>query len=132
MYMPLVASEDGIVQLIKQPGVSLEPGDILGILTLDDPARVKHAKPFEGLLPTMGTPAPTGNGSAAPAASSSSAAAKPVKKAEEINTTTVEIDATFAASADDLFSLMTDERRIPTWTRAPAKVRRRGDSFRIN
>ncbi len=56
MYMPLVASEDGIVQLIKQPGVSLEPGDILGILTLDDPARVKHAKPFEGLLPPMGSP----------------------------------------------------------------------------
>ncbi|KAJ3881247.1 acetyl CoA carboxylase [Lentinula edodes] len=61
MYMPLVASEDGIVQLIKQPGVSLEPGDILGILTLDDPGRVKHAKPFEGLLPTMGTPAVTGS-----------------------------------------------------------------------
>ncbi|KAF9077899.1 acetyl-CoA carboxylase [Rhodocollybia butyracea] len=61
MYMPLVASEDGIVQLIKQPGVSLDPGDILGILTLDDPTRVKHAKPFEGLLPTMGTPAVIGS-----------------------------------------------------------------------
>ncbi|KAF9005958.1 acetyl CoA carboxylase [Cyathus striatus] len=61
MYMPLVASEDGIVQLIKQPGVSLEPGDILGILTLDDPARVKHAKPFEGLLPDLGSPGVTGN-----------------------------------------------------------------------
>lgn len=61
MYMPLVASEDGIVQFVKQPGVSLEPGDILGILTLDDPARVKHAKPFEGLLPSTGNPAVTGN-----------------------------------------------------------------------
>ncbi|TFK39984.1 acetyl CoA carboxylase [Crucibulum laeve] len=61
MYMPLVASEDGIVQLIKQPGVSLEPGDIVGILTLDDPARVKHAKPFEGLLPDMGAPGVIGN-----------------------------------------------------------------------
>ncbi|KAI0684026.1 acetyl-CoA carboxylase [Cytidiella melzeri] len=61
MYMPLVASEDGIVQFVKQPGVSLEPGDILGILTLDDPARVKHAKPFEGLLPAMGNPAIAGN-----------------------------------------------------------------------
>ncbi|KAF9266806.1 hypothetical protein L218DRAFT_1074678 [Marasmius fiardii PR-910] len=61
MYMPLVATEDGVVQLIKQPGVSLEPGDILGILTLDDPARVKHAKPFDGLLPLMGTPAVVGN-----------------------------------------------------------------------
>ncbi|KIJ20620.1 hypothetical protein PAXINDRAFT_165527 [Paxillus involutus ATCC 200175] len=61
MYMPLVASEDGIVQFVKQPGVSLEPGDILGILTLDDPARVKHAKPFEGLLPSMGLPGVVGN-----------------------------------------------------------------------
>lgn len=61
MYMPLVASEDGVVQLIKQPGVSLEPGDILGILTLDDPARVKHAKPFEGQLPAMGVPGVIGN-----------------------------------------------------------------------
>lgn len=61
MYMPLVASEDGIVQFVKQPGVSLEPGDILGILTLDDPARVKHAKPFEGLLPALGSPSVIGN-----------------------------------------------------------------------
>lgn len=56
MYMPLIAAEDGIVQFVKQPGTSLNPGDILGILTLDDPSRVKHAKPFDGLLPTMGTP----------------------------------------------------------------------------
>ena len=61
MYMPLVATEDGVPQFIKQPGGSLEPGDILGILTLDDPARVKHAKPFEGLLPPLGPPTVKGN-----------------------------------------------------------------------
>ena len=61
MYMPLVAAEDGTVNFVKQPGVSLEPGDILGILTLDDPARVKHAKPFDGLLPSLGPPGVTGN-----------------------------------------------------------------------
>jgi acetyl-CoA carboxylase/biotin carboxylase 1 len=61
MYMPLVASENGVVNFVKQPGVSLEPGDILGILTLDDPARVKHAKPFDGLLPSFGPPGVTGN-----------------------------------------------------------------------
>ncbi|KAG8215027.1 acetyl-CoA carboxylase [Butyriboletus roseoflavus] len=61
MYMPLVAAEDGIVQFVKQPGVSLEPGDILGILTLDDPARVNHARPFDGLLPSMGPPGVVGN-----------------------------------------------------------------------
>ncbi|VDC06097.1 unnamed protein product [Peniophora sp. CBMAI 1063] len=61
MYMPLTAAEDGIVQFVKQPGVSLEPGDILGILTLDDPSRVKHAKPFDGLLPATGPPGVIGN-----------------------------------------------------------------------
>lgn len=61
MYMPLIAAEDGIAQFVKQPGASLAPGDILGILTLDDPARVKHAKPFEGLLPAIGNPAVIGS-----------------------------------------------------------------------
>jgi len=56
MYMPLIASEDGIVQLIKQPGATLEAGDILGILSLDDPSRVKHAQPFLGHLPEYGPP----------------------------------------------------------------------------
>ena len=60
MYMPLIATEDGVPQFVKQPGVTLQPGDILGILTLDDPARVKHAKPFEGLLPPMGHPSVVG------------------------------------------------------------------------
>ena len=56
MYMPLIAQEDGIVQFIKQPGATLEAGDILGILTLDDPSRVKHAQPFLGQLPDIGPP----------------------------------------------------------------------------
>ncbi|KDQ18913.1 hypothetical protein BOTBODRAFT_28387 [Botryobasidium botryosum FD-172 SS1] len=61
MYMPLVATEDGVPLFVKQPGVSLEPGDIIGVLTLDDPTRVKHAKPFEGLLPKMGDPGVIGS-----------------------------------------------------------------------
>ncbi|KAH8805516.1 putative acetyl-CoA carboxylase [Xylogone sp. PMI_703] len=56
MYMPLLAQEDGIVQTIKQPGATLEAGDILGILALDDPSRVKHAQPFLGQLPDLGPP----------------------------------------------------------------------------
>jgi len=56
MYMPLLAQEDGIVQLIKQPGATLEAGDILGILSLDDPSRVKSAQPFLGHLPDLGPP----------------------------------------------------------------------------
>lgn len=61
MYMPLVAQEDGIVQLIKQPGSQLEAGEILGILSLDDPSKVKHAKPFDEQLPPMGLPVKSGD-----------------------------------------------------------------------
>ncbi len=49
--------------------------------------------------------------------------AKKVAKASQgINTSVVNVEATFRASADDLFALLTDEKRIPTWSRAPAKV----------
>lgn len=55
MCMPLLAEEDGTVQLMKQPGATLSAGDMLAVLALDDPSRVKHAKPFEGVLPEMGS-----------------------------------------------------------------------------
>ncbi|KAF9792814.1 activator of Hsp90 ATPase [Thelephora terrestris] len=50
-----------------------------------------------------------------------SVARSPPPKKTTVNTSTVEVEATFMAAADDLFSLFTDERRIPIWTRAPAK-----------
>jgi len=37
-------------------GSVLEGGDIIGIITLDDPSRVRHAQPFDGQLPKMGSP----------------------------------------------------------------------------
>lgn len=47
--------------------------------------------------------------------------AKSTKKSEKIvNTSTISREARFMASADDLFDLLTDERRIPTWSRAAA------------
>jgi len=49
---------------------------------------------------------------------------KPVKMVDEkksLNTTRVSVEATFMAAADDLFSILTDEKRIPSWTRAPAQ-----------
>lgn len=61
MYMPSVDAEDDIVQFVKQPAVSLKPGDILSISTLDDPVHVKHTKPFESRLPPMGALAVVGN-----------------------------------------------------------------------
>ncbi|KAB2578574.1 Acetyl- carboxylase [Lasiodiplodia theobromae] len=61
MYMPLIAQEDGVVNLIKQPGATLEAGDILGILALDDPSKVKSAQLFLGQLPEFGPPQIMGN-----------------------------------------------------------------------
>lgn len=56
MCMPLTAQENGIVQLVKQPGSNVQAGDILAILALDDPSKVKHALPFEGIMPQFGAP----------------------------------------------------------------------------
>lgn len=56
MCMPLIAQENGVVQTIKQPGSTVNAGDILAILALDDPSKVKHALPFEGTLPEFGEP----------------------------------------------------------------------------
>ncbi|CAG8502872.1 3535_t:CDS:10, partial [Racocetra fulgida] len=56
MYMPLIVTEDGVVQFIKQANSTLEAGDIIGILTLDDPSHVRHAAPYEGQLPLMSPP----------------------------------------------------------------------------
>ncbi|GME67315.1 unnamed protein product [[Candida] boidinii] len=56
MCMPLVAQENGNVQLLKQPGSTVSAGDILAILALDDPSKVKHALPFEGTIPDLGSP----------------------------------------------------------------------------
>ncbi|KDQ14543.1 hypothetical protein BOTBODRAFT_110127 [Botryobasidium botryosum FD-172 SS1] len=38
-----------------------------------------------------------------------------------LNTSTVSVSASYMAPADDLFDLLTNEARIPSWTRAPAK-----------
>jgi len=46
---------------------------------------------------------------------------KPVNAKKALNTTRVSVEATFMAAADDLFSILTDEKRIPLWTRAPAQ-----------
>ncbi|RPD56344.1 hypothetical protein L227DRAFT_588056 [Lentinus tigrinus ALCF2SS1-6] len=78
----------------------------------------------------QGTPAPSG--STTPAAVSSKPADAALKKKADgpgvargptkaTNTTTVTVEASFMAAADDLFSLLTDEKRIPHWTRAPAQ-----------
>lgn len=56
MQMPLVSQENGVIQLLKQPGSTIAAGDIIAMLALDDPSKVKHALPFEGMLPELGSP----------------------------------------------------------------------------
>jgi activator of HSP90 ATPase len=71
-----------------------------------------------------GTPAP-GTSTSAPVtatSSSSTPVAKPKARVKNVNIATVVVEADFQASADDLFGLLTDPKRIPSWTRAPAEV----------
>ena len=56
MYLPLVAQENGTVTFVKTPGVSLNPGDLLGVLTVDDASKIQRAVPFQGRLPEYGLP----------------------------------------------------------------------------
>ncbi|KAJ7502957.1 activator of Hsp90 ATPase [Mycena galericulata] len=73
---------------------------------------------------------PSRSGTPAPAASTSTTASvpaaappvpKPAEKKSNINTTKVTVEGSFMAAADDLFGLLTDEKRIPMWTRASAQ-----------
>jgi len=77
----------------------------------------------------VGTPA---NANAAPAPVASTSASTAVKpkapEAKNVNTTTVKVEADFRASADDIYSLLTDEKRIPAWTRAPAQSQAKPDT----
>lgn len=56
MYMPLLATESGIIRLSKPAGSVLQAGDIVGVLTLDDPSRVKKIDMFEATFPDFGPP----------------------------------------------------------------------------
>jgi activator of HSP90 ATPase len=79
-----------------------------------------------------GTPAPSTRTSGAASASEippvpppptlSSKNVEAEKNKNTINTSVVTVEATFMADAAGLFELLTDEKKIPLWTRAPAKV----------
>lgn len=60
MYLPLVAQESGVITFVRSPGVSLSPGDLLGVLALDDPSKVLRAAPFTGRLQDYGHPVMVG------------------------------------------------------------------------
>lgn len=81
------------------------------------------ADPSRTATPAPAAPTPSSSVSQnAQKVTPSAATAKPAAP-KGLNVTTINVEADFQASADDLFSLLTDEKRIPAWTRAPAKVR---------
>jgi len=73
----------------------------------------------------VGSNEPSRNSSPAPPSSTAvpanNNALKKATSPQKINVSVVEVEATFHASGDDLFSLLTDDKRIPSWSRAPAK-----------
>jgi activator of HSP90 ATPase len=47
---------------------------------------------------------------------------------KSLNTSDVIVEGNFQASADDLFALLTDEKRIPAWTRNAAVSQAKPDT----
>ena len=72
-----------------------------------------------------GTPAASGTSTPVPEAADAAAKLQPVKALQSTkatNTSTVKVEATFAASASDLYELLTEESKISMWSRAAAQV----------
>ncbi|KAI8815908.1 acetyl-CoA carboxylase [Fimicolochytrium jonesii] len=61
MYMPLLASESGLVEFVLPAGSVLSAGEVIGSLTLDDPSKVRRATVFEGEFPKVGAPRVVGD-----------------------------------------------------------------------
>ncbi|TEB39608.1 hypothetical protein FA13DRAFT_1618877 [Coprinellus micaceus] len=80
------------------------------------------ATPVNEASSSSATPAAKAAASVAPAAVKSSAPKK------SLNTSDVIVDGNFQASADDLFALLTDEKRIPAWTRNAAVSQAKPDT----
>ncbi|KAJ2930691.1 hypothetical protein H1R20_g6402, partial [Candolleomyces eurysporus] len=76
--------------------------------------------------PVSGTATPTP--AAAKAATPLGAKKAAPETTKGVNTTTVTVEPTFQASADDIYSLLTDEKKIPAWTRNAAVSQAKPDT----
>jgi activator of HSP90 ATPase len=84
-----------------------------------------HGQPTSEAPSGTSTPNPSGSYAPAPPTKSETKEDKPVASgsgSKVNNTATVEVKATLQASADDIWGLLTDEKRIPMWSRSAAKV----------
>lgn len=61
MVLPVVVAENATVTWLTSAGSTIAQGDVLGVLTLDDPASVRPIEPFHGQLPDFGLPSIPGN-----------------------------------------------------------------------
>ncbi|EME32530.1 bifunctional acetyl-CoA carboxylase/biotin carboxylase [Galdieria sulphuraria] len=61
MYITVYATAGGRVHLLKSDGASVEIGEILATLQLDDESEVKRPIPFQGQLPAMRPPSAPSN-----------------------------------------------------------------------
>jgi len=81
-----------------------------------------HGKDLQVSATPSAEPSRTGTPAPLPVASSSAPKPTAIKREEKrLNTVNVSVDATFMASAEDMFAMLTDESKIPMWTRAPAQ-----------
>lgn len=101
MYLPLVAQEDGVVTFVRSPGVSLNPGDLLGLLAVDDPSKITRAAPFTERLPHYGPPDLGGT--------------KPHQRFERARVTLAHVLAGYDqdAAMGDAVSTLVDTMRLP-------------------
>lgn len=61
MYLTLPAPEPGIITLKKPAGSTVEIGDVVAKLQLDDPSKVRKSEKFHGNLPSFGPPQADGS-----------------------------------------------------------------------
>ncbi|KAK8864309.1 hypothetical protein IAR55_001556 [Kwoniella newhampshirensis] len=147
LKVPEVSHEaiDGLSDYVfefKVTGASSGPSsDLLSYLRSSIPPVLKEKfNSFRPALieahgrPSDASPSASGASTPTPAASSSSHTPAPPAKAPEADkkkeesttkvgkTVTVEVKADLQASADDLWGLLTDEKKIPMWSRSAAKL----------
>lgn len=61
MYLTLPAPEAGKIRLMATEGSSVEIGDVIAVLELDDPSKVRRAERFKGDLPNFAPPQASGS-----------------------------------------------------------------------
>ncbi|TYI83372.1 hypothetical protein E1A91_D05G289300v1 [Gossypium mustelinum] len=56
MCMPLLSPASGVIQIKSSEGQTMQAGELIARLDLDDPSAVRKAEPFQGNFPVLGPP----------------------------------------------------------------------------